>query len=168
MAIDGLADLRRQLDGLRRRAAPAMKAALLDAAGLIVKRQQSLAPVGRGKLRASIVASDGAAPKYASLTAGSRSRKAGDFVVISAGDSGVRYALLVQFGTKPHSLAEGAKRKGGKLQDRGPHHPGAKRRPFFFPGYRAERRAAKALIAREMRRATLDFVKGASGAYGLP
>jgi len=168
VAIDGLADLRRQLDGLRARAAPAMKAALLVAADRIVQRQRSLAPVRRGKLRASIVASDGAAPKYASLTTGSRSRASGDFVVISAGNSGVRYAHLVEFGAKPHSLAKGARVAAGSLQDRGPRHPGTRPQPFFFPGYRAERRAAKALIAREMRRATLDFVKGGSGAYGLP
>lgn len=167
MAVEGLDHLRRQLDGLRRAAAPATMAALRKAADVIVAQQRALAPTRSGKLRASIVASEGSAPKYASLVGVSRSRQAGEFVVISAGNSVVRYAHLVEFGTRRHSLAKGASLDKGLLQDRGPIHPGARRRDFFFAGYRAARSRARGVINKQLRANVLEFTRGADGSYGL-
>lgn len=46
-----------------------------------------------------------------------------------------RRAHLREFDVAPHSLAKGAERRTGKLQDKGPHHPGTTARPFLTPAF---------------------------------
>lgn len=134
-----------------------MRQAIAQGADEIVAMQKRLAPVSprgthgnpSGMLRDSIVATwggGGAIPKYASLRAGTGSaRAAGDLsITITAGNSAVRYAHLVEFGTAPHP-------QGGKFK--GTEHPGTSPQPFFFPPYRALRRRVKARITRAMKKA---------------
>lgn len=44
-----------------------------------------------------------------------------------------------EWGTHPHSIAAGADLSRGKRQDLGGWHPGARARPYFWPGVRAWR-----------------------------
>jgi HK97 gp10 family phage protein len=127
-------------------------AAVRQSADEIVMLQKSLAPVRTGKLRDSIKASYGsAAPKYASMTGGSSEGDPELTAVISAGNSAVRYAHLVEFGTKPHEV-------GGKYE--GAEHPGTSPEPFFYPGYRAGRRRAKSRITRATKKAAQKVASG--------
>lgn len=48
---------------------------------------------------------------------------------------GMRIAHLVELGTAPHSLAPGASRRYGRLQDVPPFHPGTPPEPFMRPAY---------------------------------
>jgi len=48
-------------------------------------------------------------------------------------------AFFVEYGTEPHSVAKGARKDTGKLQDKPPHHPGTSAQPFIrIPYYDAE------------------------------
>ncbi len=126
-----------------------VKQAIAEGADAIVSTQRNLAPVKTGNLRESIVATmgGGEVPKYAAF----RSRKQGKSrnsrmievadpelaAIITAGNNAVRYAHLVEFGTSPHV-------NGGKFA--GTQNPGAKAQPFFYPGYRANKKRVKAKI----------------------
>jgi HK97 gp10 family phage protein len=128
----------------------AIKQALAQGADEIVADAKRLAPVRTGKLRDSIIQTwGGGKARYASLSAGTE----GDpdlTVVISAGNDGVRYAHLVEFGTAPHT-------NGGKFA--GTENPGTEPRPFFFPAYRANRRRVKARITRATKRAAQQVAR---------
>jgi HK97 gp10 family phage protein len=149
-----MAKLSRRENLLRKMAAmppavrSAIKQALAQGADEITDDMKRLAPKRTGKLRGSIRQTwGGGKVRYSSLagTAG----EAGDpdlSVRISAGDSGVRYAHLVEFGTAPHL-------NGGLFA--GSRHPGTSPQPFFFPAYRANRRRVKSRISR----ATTKVVK---------
>jgi len=132
-------------------------AAVRQSADEIVALQKTLVPVRTGKLRDSIKASYGAnAPKYASLRGGTSEGDPDLTAVISAGNSAVRYAHLVEFGASPHEIRP--KRPGGLLNINGRliesvNHPGAPAQPFFYPAYRALRRRAKGRITRATKKA---------------
>lgn len=64
-------------------------------------------------------------------------------ITIFSGSFKAFWARWREFGTMAHSLAKGASRKQGKLQDKGPHHPGERARPYFFPVWRANLKTAK-------------------------
>lgn len=117
-----------------------IKQALAEGADEITDMQKRLAPVKSGELRDSIKQTwGGGRERYSSLNA---SAGAGDpdlTVRISAGNSKVRYAHLVEFGTRPHV-------NGGKFA--GTLHPGARAKPFFYPAYRALKKRVKSRITR--------------------
>jgi hypothetical protein len=76
-----------------------------------------------------------------------QSGEAGDpdlSVRISAGNSKVRYAHLIEFGTAPHI-------NGGVFA--GTEHPGTQAQPFFYPTYRRLRRRARSRISRAVTKA---------------
>lgn len=79
----------------------------------------------------------------------SRKRFGKDIIYIFAGSFKAFWARWREFGTALHSLAKGASRKRGKLQDKGPHHPGEPARPFFWPTWRSY----KAKVKKDMRKA---------------
>jgi HK97 gp10 family phage protein len=119
----------------------AVKQALAQGADEITDEMKRLAPRRTGKLRGSIAQTWGAGKvRYASLSGAAG--EAGDpdlSVRISAGNSGVRYAHLVEFGTAPHI-------NGGRFA--GTRHPGTAPQAFFFPAYRANKRRVKTRISR--------------------
>lgn len=129
----------------------AMKDAIAAGADEIVGMQRRLAPVKTGALRASIVATfGGSGPAHASVGGGG----GGDSdlsVRITAGNSGVRYAHLVEFGTAPHVV-------GGIYK--GALHPGSVAKPFFYPGYRALKRRVKSRITRATKKAIRKAAAG--------
>ena len=71
----------------------------------------------------------------------------------------VKYAHLVEFGTRPHSLAKGdriarkdGKRSGSVRQTQGArHHPGTSAQPFLRPALDANRRNCKGIMKRVLR-----------------
>lgn len=128
----------------------AVKQALAQGADEITNEMKRLAPKDTGKLRNSIVQSlGGGKVRYSSMSG--VSGEAGDpdlSVRISAGNSEVRYAHLVEFGTAPHI-------NGGRFA--GTLHPGTAPQPFFFPAYRANKRRVKSRISRATTRAVKAF-----------
>lgn len=108
----------------------------------MVNLARSYAPVRTGALRASIEFTPGGmvGPAY-SMDGGGRPVPEGAFLV-TAGNSRVRYAHLVEYGTAPH-LNSG--------QFAGTAHPGVMRRPFFWPAYRLVRKRHKGRISRAIR-----------------
>lgn len=130
----------------------AVRQALAEGADQITDDMKRLAPKRTGKLRDSITQTwGGGKVRYSSL-AGSTS-EAGDpdlTVRISAGNSGVRYAHLVEFGTAPHL-------NGGRFA--GSRHPGTAAEPFFFPAYRANKRRVKARISRATTKAVREIAR---------
>jgi HK97 gp10 family phage protein len=140
-----------------------IKQAMAEGADEMVSTMRNLAPAlkepkkGRraGALKESIVATMGGAevPKYAAF----RQRKQGKSrnskpievadpelsVVITAGNNAVRYAHMVEFGTAPHI-------NGGKFA--GTQNPGAKAQPFFYPGYRANKKQFRAKVRAAIRK----------------
>lgn len=51
----------------------------------------------------------------------------------------MRIAHLVEFGTAPHSLAKGASRRRGIMQNVPPFHPGDRAEPFMTPAFESEK-----------------------------
>lgn len=152
--LKGLPQLKAKLIRLKQETMPAVRPAMEAAATEITDMMKRLVPVGHGDLQRSIGWSWGEAP------GGSISVSheiAGNRITIFAGNEVAFYARWVEFGTAPHSVAKGARRKAGKLQDAGPHHPGATAQPFFYPAYRALRKHAKLTIAKAIRQAVKEI-----------
>lgn len=114
---------------------------LAATAGEIVDMQRRLVAKKSGALARSIQWQFGDVKRVAY----SQGNKAGGrlSVRISAGDSKVRYAHLVEFGAAPHTA--------GGIFD-GEEHPGAPAQPFFYAAFRAKRKRAKSRIAAAMKR----------------
>jgi HK97 gp10 family phage protein len=122
-----------------------MSAAIQQSADEITRLQKSLAPKRTGRLAESIVSTKGKpAPKYSTFNGKGGESDPDLSVTISAGNSKVRYAHLVEFGTAPHV-------NGGRFA--GSQNPGTPARPFFFPAYRALKRRAKSRITRATKKA---------------
>lgn len=140
-----------------------VKQAMAQGADEMVGTMRNLAPVlkeakkgrVRGALRASIVATmgGGEVPAYAAFRGRSQRKSRNSTpvdapdpdlsVTITAGNNAVRYAHMVEFGTAPHV-------NGGKFA--GTHNPGARAQPFFFPGYRANKKQFKAKVRAAIRK----------------
>lgn len=125
----------------------AAKQALAQSADELTEAIRAAAPMGKtGKLKKSIAQTwGGGAVRYSALRG--NVGQAGDpdlSVVISAGNSEVRYAHLVEFGTAPHI-------NGGIFA--GTEHPGTRAQPFFYPQYRRLRRRARSRISRAVTKA---------------
>jgi HK97 gp10 family phage protein len=145
-SIKGREKLLAKMKALPPQVRSALKQALALGADEITDMQKRLVTVKSGDLRDSIVQTwGGGKVKYSSLS-GSVG-EAGDpdlSVRISAGNTKVRYAHLVEFGTAPHV-------NGGKFA--GSQHPGAAAKRFFFPAYRALRKRVKSRITRATNKA---------------
>jgi len=116
----------------------------LQGANELVALQKSLVPVDKGDLRDSIVVTPpgGTTPPY-SQPGGSRT--AGPIqAIVTAGNTKVRYAHLVEFGVAPHV-------NGG--EHAGTQNPGYAAEPFFWPSFRALRGRIKGRITRNINKA---------------
>lgn len=122
-----------------------IKKVIVSGAELIKESQQRLVPWRTGALHDSIIVTPGNQdpPRYATL----RSRKT-QFpdpelsAIITAGNSGVRYAHLVEFGSSAHT-------NEGRFP--GTQNPGAPPRPYFYPGFRARRKEVQNKINKAAR-----------------
>ncbi len=118
----------------------AIKQALAQGADEITDMQKRLVPKKTRKLHDSIKQTyGGGRERYSSLSVGTGGGDPDLTVRISAGNSAVRYAHLVEFGTAPH--INGGIFKGTK-------NPGTSAQPFFYPAYRALRKKVKSRISR--------------------
>jgi len=141
--ILNLAKLDKKLKRLPEAAVIEIRAAMEASANEIVAMMKRLVPVGDyaggGELRDSIGWTWGKKPKYAQALAVAKSKLGGKLTItIYAGNSRVRYAHLVEFGTAPHKIGDGQ-------------HPGAKKQPYFFVSWRALRKPAKSRINKAVR-----------------
>ncbi len=123
-----------------------IKKATLSAAEACAAAQRSMAPFHTGALRNSITVTPGDRPLPAHAFKPSRGaiKDPGLAAIVSVGNTNVRYAHLVEFGTSPHT---------NKGEFPGTQNPGAPAEPFFIPGYRATRRKGQAQINKAARNA---------------
>lgn len=151
--MQGLQKLSRKLKAIPIAAKEQARAAVIQGAEEVAALQRSLAPVDDGDLRDSIhVTKPGETTPPYSQPGGSRT--AGEEqAIVTAGNSGVRYAHLVEFGTAPHV-------NGGQFA--GTLNPGTNAQPFFWPGYRALRRRVRSRISRAINKG----IKEAAAAGG--
>lgn len=151
--IEGLDALRRRFDRLPAEVFDEVAKSVEDSAIEVTQAQKRLAPKRTGKLAASIEYTlEGNPPKHAAFRGGQRGgARGGIAATITAGNSSVRYAALVEFGTAPHVA-------GGLFA--GADHPGARAQPFFFPAYRALRRRVKARVSRSFSRGVKKSKRG--------
>lgn len=125
----------------------AAKQALAQSADEITDAIRAAAPQGAtGELKKSIAQTwGGGKVRYSSLSG--LTGESGDpdlSVRISAGNSKVRYAHLVEFGTAPHI-------NGGLFA--GTEHPGTRAQGFFYPTYRRMRKRARGRVSRAITKA---------------
>ena len=145
--LKGLPELKAKLIRLKEQTADAVGPAMGKAAQLIVDMMKRQVPVDHGDLRDSIGWTFGEKPKYAQAI--TRAKFGTTRVTIFAGNSKVRYAHLVEFGTAPHVNA-------GIFE--GSQNPGTKAQPYFFSSYRALKRDAQKIIRLAIRDAVRKAV----------
>jgi HK97 gp10 family phage protein len=151
MAILGLKSLNRKLKALPALAGAAIKLAMEQGADEIVAMMKRLVPVDNGDLRDSIGWTWGDAPTYSQRIGAVKSKTGNLKITIFAGNSKVRYAHLVEFGSAPHI-------NGGMFA--GTQNPGAKAQPFFFVAFRALRRRTKSRITRAINKSAKQIASG--------
>lgn len=151
--IIGLDKLRRKLKAIPKAAKDEARKAVVQGAEEIAALQRNLAPVDDGDLKASIhVTKPGETTPPYSQPGGSRTANP-EQAIVTAGNTKVRYAHLVEFGTAPHT-------NGGLFA--GTQHPGTTEQGFFWPAYRALRKRVKSRITRNINKA----IKAAAQAGG--
>lgn len=145
--VQGLDRLNKRLNAIPKAARAAMQPALLKAANQMAADMRAAVPVDEGALKDSIIATPGgqSTPPY--------SQPGGAVVVpelqvlITAGNSTVRYPHLVEFGTAPHT---------NQGQFPGTYHSGTEAQPFFWPAVRLNKKKATGAIKRAIRKAVKD------------
>ncbi len=130
-----------------------IKKAMEQGADDVVEMMKRQVAVDSGELRDSIGWTWGTAPKYSQRIGSLNSTDGRLTITIYAGNSKVRYAHLVEFGSAPHI-------NGGMFK--GSFNPGAKQQPFFFVSWRAKRRSVRARVSRAITKAAKQVASGPS------
>lgn len=149
----GLSSFQKRMRAIPQAARNAVQPALVKSAEEIAAIQRSLAPddpaTAAPDLKSSIAVTGPGqmTPPY--------SQPGGSMVVpenaavITVGNTDVRYAHLVEFGTRARMT---------KSKEQSGHHPGTAAQPFFWPGFRMGRKRAlnriKRAIGKAIREAT--------------
>ena len=128
--VKGLDRLNAKLKALRTQTAAAVRPAVGEAAQLVVNMQKKLVPVDDGDLRDSIHWFFGAG------AVGLQKQTNETRAVIMAGGKKAPHARIIEFGARNHP-----------------------KQPFFFPGYRAMRKRAKAIINKGVKAAVQKAAK---------
>lgn len=149
--VQGLDRLKRKLRAFPEIVKAEIRTAMEQGADEIVNMMKSLVPVESGELRDSIGWTWGDRPAYSQAIGSVKSADGNMVITIYAGNSKVRYAHLVEFGTSPHV-------NGGKFA--GSQHPGTKAQPFFFVSYRALRKRTKSRVTRAVNKAAKRMAAG--------
>lgn len=145
MRITRLDRFKAKLAALPKGTKEEIRKAIAQSAEEIVQLQKRLAPVDDGDLQMSITWRWGNEQRQAYSVDFGTIRGSHELSArISAGNTKVRYAHLVEFGTTGHI-------NGGKFE--GTWHPGTKQQPFFYPGYRTGKKRAKSRISRAVSKA---------------
>lgn len=165
--FEGRESLLRKMKAMPPAVRSAIKQALAQGADEITAMQKRLVRRVSGELHDSITQTwGGGRVRYSSV--GTRTESAGDpdlTVRLSAGNAKVRYAHLVEFGTGPHNVTRGARKKYSGMvhaltrKGKARQHPGSKPQPFFFPPYRALRRRVRSRISRATSRAVRSMAR---------
>ena len=143
--VQGLAQLNRKLTvTIPNRVRKATRDAMEKGADELVAMMKRLVPVDQGDLRDSIGWTWGEAPRYAQKIAAVKAQDGDLSITIYAGNTKVRYAHLVEFGTKAHI-------NGGKFE--GTQNPGTTAQPFFYVSWRTMRKRIKGRVTRAMKKA---------------
>lgn len=146
--LKGLPTLKAKLIALKEKTQEAVKPAMEQAAQSVVEMMKRQVPFDKGDLVRSIGWTWGDKPKG---SIGVASAKFGVLrLTIFAGNATAYYARFVEFGTAAHP-------QGGSHP--GTQHPGTKAQPFFYPSYRANRKAIKAAIAKAIRLAIKEAAR---------
>lgn len=159
MPVEGGARLRRILNRIPEAVAAEVKREIDDAAELTKFEMLKRVPVREGDLAASIEiwkSRDGLSVKVGPGARTRRAKKRGGW-----------RAKFIEFGTRPHSLAKGAK-LGGKTrrarrQGQGAQHPGAAPRPFIVPAFQAAKAIFRPRINAAVNRALRHTSHGTVG-----
>lgn len=122
-------------------AAVALQAEADAAAAEMVRTARSYAPVDDGDLRDSIVATPAGSMTPAYSQPGGQQQVPAGSVLVTAGNTKVRYPHLVEYGTRPHLNAG---------QFAGTQHPGTAAQPYFWPAFRLLRRRFRSRMTRAM------------------
>lgn len=115
-----------------------------QAADEMVETAQAFVAVKTGKLRNSIVATPPGQEIPSYSQGGGGGMVPDGAYAVSAGNTNVRYAHLVEFGSKPH-FNEG--------MFAGTENPGSPPQPFFWPAYRLMRKRHKGRLGRALGKA---------------
>lgn len=127
--IQGLEKLRAKLKAMPAEVKAEVEAVIVASAEEVASTARALSPIDDGDLRDSIRVTPpgGSTPLHSS---GGRQSVGELKAVVTAGNWGVRYAALVEFG-----------------------HGSAKARPFFWPAYRSKKKRIRNRIARAIGKA---------------
>lgn len=147
----GLDRLKRKLKRFPAVVEQEIRVAMEQSATEIVALMKSLVAVDSGDLRDSIGWTWGDRPAYSQAIGAVKSAQGNMVITIYAGNTNVRYAHLVEFGSAPHI-------NGGRFA--GSQHPGTAAQPFFFVSYRALRRRAKGRVTRAVNKAAKRIAAG--------
>lgn len=130
MSDNGLDRMNRRFAAVLTNVREVVQPALVKGAEEIAATQRQLAPEDTGDLKDSITVTPpgGTTPAY-SQPGGSRTAKDGE-AIVTAGNIGVRYPHLVEYGTSD-----------------------APAQPFFWPGFRLKRKRAQDRIKRAISKA---------------
>lgn len=144
--------MRKVLKALPNTVRARIRQAIIEASEDVADSARTLVPYRTGALYESIKVTPGDqnVPAYASLKSKRTVPDPELAAIISAGNTNVRYAHLVEFGAAPHV---------NKGQFAGTQNPGARPRPFFFPAFRANKRKAQAKINKAARQGIKDGLK---------
>lgn len=149
--MKGLDKLNRKLKAIPKAARDEARRSVVLGANEIAALQRNLSPIDDGNLKDSIrVTNPGETTPPYSQPGGSRTAGP-EQAIVTAGNTKVRYAHLVEFGTAPHV-------NGGQFA--GTEHPGTAPQPFFWPGYRALRTRVKGRITRSINKAIKQAATG--------
>lgn len=154
MADDGgLSSFQQRMRAIPEAARAAVKPTLMREAEKMAATMRALAPEVDGDLKGSIAVTGPGMATPAHSQPGGTKLVPENATAITAGNSDVRYAHLVEFGTAPHDISKGARSRSLKSKIRKTlgmsiQHPGAAARPFFFPAYRLHKKKALAAIKR--------------------
>lgn len=121
--------------------------AIIQGGEEMVSVARHLAPKKSGDLAASIVVTKPGESTPAHSQPGGSNVVGPLSAKVTAGNTNVRYAHLVEYGTQGHP-------QGGQFQ--GTQHPGTTAQPFFWPAYRLTRKRIKARIKRAVGKALRD------------
>jgi HK97 gp10 family phage protein len=144
MKDGGLASFQRRMAAIPEAAKAAVAPVLLKQANQIAATMRSLAPEDEGALKASIAVTGPGQKTPAHSQPGGAAAVPENAVAITAGNTEVRYAHLVEHGTRARMTS--SKSQSG-------HHPGTAAQSFFWPAFRLHRKKTAAAIKRAIGKA---------------
>lgn len=157
------ARIKRKLKAVTEAAMPAVTPVMAASANKITSMQRHLVPVDEGDLRNSIDWTFGEPPPTKATGAfrpkPGTSKADGSVVSIYAGDDEAFYARWVEFGTQPSKTGDKVTNASGRKRKALRTHPGTAAQPYFFPAWRAHRKAAGKAMRRAIGKAVREAAK---------